>query len=458
MMPDDGSTTSPPSTARTRTEAIADPTVAGNAADAITKAAEARPSPGSVTQSSNVDSNNITTDGVDITAQYGSGGPSFSVRNGTAWSIGMNEGNPRRISDTTPPWQGAELSKRITGGMLYVDAYTDIQAPETQQVGGDDGIRDVSLGTMILGAGVTLSAGGNISGYSGELDGEQGTFNCDGSGSGGCGVSSGSTTRGAWTFTPDRPPGAVDVSSSDTVAWTGAFNSTRLPGARNGDQGYFRCLSQSCGHGTSTVNGRTRMTLRGDWIFVPFTSTTVTTPDADYLAGGVWLIVPDDASSAADYVFGAFADGSDPFLQSNLTAVQGTATYEGGCAGVYSEETGGSTEIGYFDGDVRLVADFGTRSGLGTISGSITNFEVDGVPESGTLNLGTADIGSQDSGFFRGAVTGSDDERSYTGHWGGQFFGNGESAGKPGSVAGTFGGHSTDDAVNFVGAFGAHKQ
>ena len=198
--------------------------------------------------------------------------------------------------------------------------------------------------------------------------------------------------------------------------------------------------------------------LRGDWIFVPSTSTTVTTPDADYLAGGVWLIVPDDATSAADYVFGAFADGSDPFLQSNLTAVQGTATYEGDATGVYSEETGGSTEIGYFDGDVTLTADFGSGSALGTISGSITDFEVDGVPESGTLNLGTADIGSQDSGFFRGAVTGSDDERSYTGHWGGQFFGNGQTDGKPGSVAGTFGGHSTDDAVNFVGAFGAHKQ
>ena len=55
-------------------------------------------------------------------------------------------------------------------------------------------------------------------------------------------------------------------------------------------------------------------------------------------------------------------------------------------------------------------------------------------------------------------MTGSDDEHSYTGHWGGQFFGNEEADGRPGSVAGTFGGHSTDDVVSFVGAFGAHKQ
>ena len=185
---------------------------------------------------------------------------------------------------------------------------------------------------------------------------------------------------------------------------------------------------------------------------------TSTVPDTDYLAGGVWLIVPDNAASAADYVFGAFGDGNDPFHQSNLVAVQGTASYEGASTGVYSEKMAGSTHIGYFDGDVTLMADFGGASDLGSISGSITKFEVDGDPVDGRLDLGTANIGSQDSGFFTGSVTGSDDERSYTGRWGGQFFGNGESDDRPGSVAGTFGGHSSDDAVNFVGVFGGHKQ
>ena len=389
MMPGDGST------AQTWAEAVEDPTVAGHVADAIAKAAGAQPSPGSVTQSSNVDSNNISTDGVDITARYGSGGPSFSVRNGAAWSIDMNEGNPRRIPDTTPPWQGAELSKRITGGMLYVDAYTDIKAPTT-------------------------------------------------------------VTAGA---------GPVAVMSGDSMAFTGnaitigAGRST--PGTLNGQQGTFECAASGCrlgfGPGFSSGQENTLNTVSG-LTFVPSGSGTVrSVSDADYLAGGVWLIVPDDASSAAEYVFGAFGTAADPFRQSELTTVQGTATYLGDATGLYSEKTGGSTEIGYFDGDVMLTADFGSGSALGTISGSITDFEVDGVPENGTLNLGTANIGSQNSGFFRGAVTGSDDERRYTGHWGGQFAGNGESDGKPGSVGGTFGGHSTDDAVNFVGVFGAHK-
>ena len=103
--------------------------VADNIVTAIGKAAEATPRAGSVTQSSNVDSSGVTTDQVEVTAEYGASQPRFSVRNGTEWSIGMGEGNPSPISDTTPPWKGAELSKRVNGGTVYVEAYTDIEAP-----------------------------------------------------------------------------------------------------------------------------------------------------------------------------------------------------------------------------------------------------------------------------------------------------------------------------------------
>ena len=200
------------------------------------------------------------------------------------------------------------------------------------------------------------------------------------------------------------------------------------------------------------------MMLSGVWIFVPSTTTTVTEPDDDYLALGIWLVVPDNAASAADYVFGAFADGNDPFPQSNLAAVAGTATYDGDASGVYSEKSAGTTEIGNFEGDIRLMADFGDANGLGTIIGSVTNIEAGGDTLSGMLHLGSADIGAQNSGFFRGQASGTVEQRGYTGQWGGQFFGNGEPDGRPGSVAGTFGGYSTDDAVNFVGVFGAYKQ
>ena len=342
--------------------------IADNVVTAIGKAAEAKPRAGSVTQSSNVDTSDITTDQGEVTTEHVSYSVRrFSVRNGTEWSIDSTS----PISNATPPWKGAELSKRVSGGTVYVDAYTDINAP-------DRGVVDVILGDTAPYSGVLTALAQHTTG---SLNGVSGLFVC--AQMGGCALP-GSLIQ----FIPDGPG----------------------------------------------------------------------TADTDYLAGGVWLFVPDDTTSAADYVFGAFGDGNDPFSQSNITALQGTATYEGSATGVYAEKTADSTAIGYFNGDVELTANFGGTSDLGTISGSITNFEVDGESEVGTLNLGTANIGSQDSGFFKGSVTGSADQRMYEGNWGGQFFGSSESDGRPGSVGGTFGGHSTDDAVNFVGAFGAYKQ
>ena len=244
--------------------------------------------------------------------------------------------------------------------------------------------------------------------------------------------------------------------------YTNQNSDVTLPAALNGVNGLARCTGCSFVYTT----GQLQMTA-GSMTFTPSDGSAATTltagtvtntvADADYLAGGVWLIAPDDAASAADYEFGAFADGSDPFMQSNLAPVMGSARYTGDATGVYSlRETEGTT-VGYLEADVILTANFGDANGLGTISGRMTGFFADDAPISGTLNLGTANIGAQNSGFFRGAVTGADGERSYTGHWGGQFFGNGQADGRPGSVAGTFGAHSTDDAVSFVGAFGAHK-
>ncbi len=226
----------------------------------------------------------------------------------------------------------------------------------------------------------------------------------------------------------------------------------RTPGRYNGQSGYFRCLSNSCG--TRTRNSVT--TLSGQWIFVPAGGTTVSTPDTDYLAGGVWGFVPDNATSADDVVFGAFADGNDPFRQSNLLALQGTARYVGGATGVYTVRS--EDEVGYWNGNVNLNADFGGRSDLGSISGSVTGIDADGESASGSLSLGAANIGASNSGFFEGRLGGNVNGIDYTGRWGGQFFGNSEADGKPGSVAGTLGGRSQGRIVSFVGAFGAHKQ
>ena len=369
------------------------PTDAGYAATAASRVADARPRSGSVTQSSNVN-NGITVDRVSVTAQHGASRNSYSIRNGSSWSISTSDGNPVPI-DAGDPWDGQELYKRTNGGTLYVDVLSDIEAPQ----------RTTTAGTaQTVTASDRISHGGNVSfgeilngDGRGSLDGVPGTFSCTGS----CN----------WDIDGTYDP-ATNVSSG-------------------------------------TVNSISGVT------FTPDSGTTHTGPDTDYLAGGVWLFVPDNATSANDVVFGAFADGNDPFRQSNLVALQGTARYVGGAAGVYADRS--SNWAGYWAGNVTLDADFGGRSDLGSIGGSVTGIEADDELVPGSMRLGRANIGSSNSGFFEGQLNGTVNGIGFTGRWGGQFFGNSEADGKPGSVGGTAAGRSADRSVSFVGAFGAFK-
>ena len=181
--------------------------------------------------------------------------------------------------------------------------------------------------------------------------------------------------------------------------------------------------------------------------------------DTDYLAGGIWVFSPDDATSLDDYEYGAFADGSDPFQQGNILALTGSATYEGDATGVYANRDEGRNY--FFDAAATLTANFGTNAQFGTISGMVNRVMVDGSMVDGnpSLTLNSADIGNANSGFFNGDTAMNWNEKDFSGKWGGQFYGNGDAAtDHPGSVAGTFGGASTDERESFVGVFGAYKQ
>ncbi len=386
-----------PPTAGTVTEfAGLNPANAGYAATTASKVADARPRSGSVTQSSNVH-NGITVDRVSVTARHGAGRNNYSIRNGSSWSISTSDGNPVQLQlDPSTPFDGQELYKRTNGGTLYVDVYSDIETPQ----------RTAATGTpQAVTANDRISHSGNVSfrdflngNGRGSLNGVPGTFSCPAS----C------TWDIGGTFDPQS-----NVSSGTFTSVSGV---TFTP-----DQG-----------GTQTVN------------------------DHDYLAGGVWLFIPDNARSADDVVIGAFGDGNDPFRQSNLMALQSTARYVGLATGIYADKS--KNEVGYWDGNVTLVADFGGRSDLGSIGGTVTGIEADGERLSGSVSLGRANIGSSNSGFFEGQLGGAVNEVGLAGRWGGQFFGNGEADGKPGSVGGTLGGRSQDRSLSFVGVFGAYKQ
>ena len=180
--------------------------------------------------------------------------------------------------------------------------------------------------------------------------------------------------------------------------------------------------------------------------------------DTDYLAGGFWLYLPDDAHSSNDYEYGAYISGNDPFQQNNLAGVAGTVQYSGSSTGYFYSPV--EEDALFLDADVTLTAEFGNGSELGTISGRIHNFEIDDLTVTGNpeVTLGSADIGSSNSGFFTGDTSMTFDGSDFSGKWGGQFYGNGaDPTDAPGSVAGTFGGASADGTEGFVGIFGAYK-
>ena len=88
--------------------------------------------------------------------------------------------------------------------------------------------------------------------------------------------------------------------------------------------------------------------------------------DTDYLLLGIWLVAPDDVSDRENYVYGVFVDGGDPFQQSNVQTLQGTATYAGLAVGHFTSPNhyyigpdGIYDFVDNFVGELRLEADFG---------------------------------------------------------------------------------------------------
>lgn len=183
----------------------------------------------------------------------------------------------------------------------------------------------------------------------------------------------------------------------------------------------------------------------------------------DWMAAGIWGFIP-DSQNISEFEFGAFADGGDPFEQSNLQALTGNAIYRGEAYGVYYSRSGADAEDSdLFNANVELTAGFGDAAGLGTVSGRILNVRNtdngEAVPGSPQVTLGAANIGAANSGFFTGGSRMTFEGRSYAGRWGGQFLGNGAATDSPSKVVGTFGvAASGQDAVGgLVGAFGGSR-
>ena len=182
--------------------------------------------------------------------------------------------------------------------------------------------------------------------------------------------------------------------------------------------------------------------------------------DTDYLAGGVWLYVPETVDPCDGRLFcdthqaGAFANGNDPFDGQDMDTLAGSATYEGKAVGVYSD----SARVAYFEGKARLTAYFGSNTDFGSLQGEI--FDITG--KGGASFSGTPVVTLERTGLFGnvasflGDATHNDGSSDYTGEWGGHFYGSNRNDGIPGSAAGTFGVSNGDGSKSYLGAFGTH--
>ena len=361
----------------------------------IAAAAIAEPAAGSVTQSSNK-VNGITTDSVSTTVEYQDGQIIYTVTNGAEWDVDSDASDTETLEKGQyTAWNFAELYKELQDGRLWVDVYSNIGRPTTSQE---------AITATGCGIGDTVSAGE--------------TCRYEGGGNN-------------FTFT---------VKANGQGCWGGICAGTGLT---------LNNFMASKSNGVWTINS-----LPTGAMPVAGGTQTISVPDTDFLAGGIWVYVPDDATSVDDFTFGAFVHGEDPYNQSNLIGLTGEYTYTGDATGVYSVL---ADERNYFfDADVTLTADFDDGANLGTIGGHIDNVWVDDELVEGdpTLNLGTADIGGDNSGFFTGDTDMVYEGENYTGKWGGQFFGN-DDTNPPGSVAGTFGAATSDGANSVLGVYGA---
>lgn len=347
-------------------------------------------------------------------------------------------------------WQATELTADYeNGGTLSIYVATDVQpsdgSQDPYQLGTEIDYNIELPGAPALPAdqdfiAVWLSDGGTIEGT---LNGNAGTFSC--ANIDGC------------TFSDDHTPGNYIVDD---------------PGV------------------SFTPDGGTAQSV------TPRIPGTV--PNADYLAIGHWLYVPEDVTDSVNYEFGVYASGGDPFEVTYLAPLAGTATYLGDALGMYYVDgLSDDPTVGSFTADVELTADFGDNSETGFISGEVRNFEFEhdvasslpatlnlssdpysylstnfGVPEDSTNIFDTAWSGENapyPGGFIAAEATASADGQNWYGEWHAAFYGNGLATADippsyvehPTSVAGTFNVSTFDDYKRvdrgLAGSFGAHR-
>ena len=262
-----------------------------------------------------------------------------------------------------------------------------------------------------------------------------------------------------------------------------AFTSS---GTYNGADGTYRCGTvQATADCTVTVDDEGKITAMSvGWVFIPNEGATSDVADADYLHYGAWLKRTADADGAITYNEVETFAGSSVAATGDVSSVTGSATYEGGAAGVYvhsvsnPDGTEASATSGRFTADASLTAYFAQtvddtttpvdEAGqiapalLNSISGTIDNFNLSGhdTGPGWSVSLEKGAITTSD-GTFSGTAKGGGADGSYSGTFHGPVGDHDSDAETPDiphptSAVGEFNANFSNGSV--AGAFGARKQ
>ena len=274
---------------------------------------------------------------------------------------------------------------------------------------------------------------------------------------------------------------AEGTTVTHTFAWaqdangdTPAVEAFETAGTYNGSMGTYRCNGMAdC---TVTLDAKGAITAMDDgWIFTPAPRVTTDQPDYEYLSYGFWLKKTTDEDGVLTYnEVETFARSSLGAPGSNVTAVGGSATYNGGATGVYvkdvhnSDGTLDTATAGHFTAAASLKVNFSGMSVAqddhNSITGTINKFELSG----GEVNAWSAALKSNMFTPDAGTASGTANGGGTPGTFNATFYGDTEPYNhdmddgttpliprQPNSVVGEFGANFSNGSV--AGAFGATK-
>ena len=248
-----------------------------------------------------------------------------------------------------------------------------------------------------------------------------------------------------------------------------SMDAAEVAGSYNGAPGTYKCTGTTdC---SVTVDAEGKLTAASDgWIFTPDMGATSDVQDADYLHYGFWLKRTTTDGATTYNEVETFAVSSVD-ASGSVSAVEGTASYDGNAVGVYVKnvfDSDGEIDTatsGHFKADVSLMAYFGgldvAASKANTVTGTIDNFQLSGEEENawsvalkgditdGTVEDGTANGGGAEGSFsatFHGSVTAVDHDMDNT---------TPEVVPAPSSVVGEFNANFVNGTV--AGGFGARE-